>query len=154
MSTFIQSPSSYPQPLVITNLISFSMRLLVSFSGIIDLQHCVSFCDPMDYSPPVCSVHGFLQARIPEWVATHFSRGSSQPRSQTWVSCISGRFLIIWAMREALLHNIVIWYFYKLQKWHHVKSSYSMSPYRVLHSYWLYSHAVHFIPMIHVFCNW
>ena len=48
--------------------------------------------DPMDCSP---SVHGILQARIPERVAMPFSRGSSQPRDQTWVFCISGRFLIV-----------------------------------------------------------
>ena len=37
-------------------------------------------CDPMVCSPPGSSVHGILQARIPEWVASPFSRGSSQPR--------------------------------------------------------------------------
>ena len=39
-----------------------------------------------------CIVHGILQARIPEWVAFPFSSGSSQPRNQTGVSCIAGRF--------------------------------------------------------------
>ena len=132
-------PLLLSQPLVITNLISFSMSLLVSFSCIIDLQYCVSFFDLMDYSTLVSFFHGILQGRILEWVATPFSRGSSQPRDRTWVSCISGRLFIIWAMREALLHNIVIWYFYTLQTWHYDKSSYNMSPYKVLHSYWLYS---------------
>ena len=47
--------------------------------------------------------HGILQARIPEWVAIPFSRGSSQPRDQTQVSCIAGRFFTIWATREAHL---------------------------------------------------
>ena len=41
----------------------------------------------MDCSPPGSSVHGILQARIPEWVAMPSSRGSSQPRDQTPVSC-------------------------------------------------------------------
>ena len=41
-----------------------------------------TLCDPMDCSPPESSVHGILQARILEWVATPFSRGSSQPRDQ------------------------------------------------------------------------
>ena len=45
----------------------------------------VSDCDPMDYT-----VHGILQARILEWVAVSFSRGSSQPRDQTQVSHIAG----------------------------------------------------------------
>ena len=53
-------------------------------------------CDPMDYI-----VHGILQARILEWVAVPFSRGSSQPRDWTQVSYIAGRFFTNWATREA-----------------------------------------------------
>ena len=52
--------------------------------------------DPTDYT-----VHGILQARILVWVAFLFSRGSSQPRDQTQVSCIAGRFFTSWATREA-----------------------------------------------------
>ena len=52
----------------------------------------------MDYT-----IHGILQARILEWVAFPFSRGSSQPRGQIQVSLIAGRFFISWATREALL---------------------------------------------------
>ena len=59
-------------------------------------------CNPMDCSLPGSSVNGIPQARILEWVATSFSRGSSQPRNQTQVSCIAGRFFTNWAMREAL----------------------------------------------------
>ena len=44
---------------------------------------------PMDYSPPSSSIHGILQARILEWVAISFSRGSSWPRDQTHISCVS-----------------------------------------------------------------
>ena len=51
-------------------------------------QLCPTLCDPMDYT-----VHGILQARILEWVAFPFSRGSSQPRNRTQVSCIAGGFL-------------------------------------------------------------
>ena len=50
-------------------------------------QSCPTLCDPMDYT-----VHGILQARILEWVAFPFSRGSSQPRDQTQVSRTAGRF--------------------------------------------------------------
>ena len=59
------------------------------------IQLCPTLCDPMDYSPPGSSVHGILQARILEWVAISFSRGSSQHRCQTRVSCISyiGRWI-------------------------------------------------------------
>jgi len=45
----------------------------------------------MDCSPPGFTVHGILQARIPEWVAMLSSRGSSQPKYRTQVSCIAGR---------------------------------------------------------------
>ena len=45
---------------------------------------------------------GFLQGRIPEWVAISFSRGSFWPRNRTQVSCIAGRFFTDWAIREAL----------------------------------------------------
>ena len=43
-------------------------------------QSCLTLCDPMDYSLPGSSIDGVLQARILEWVALPFSRGSSQPR--------------------------------------------------------------------------
>ena len=59
------------------------------------LQSCPTFCDPMDCSPPGSSVHGILKARILEWVAIPFSRGSFQPKDQTWVSCIAGRLFTI-----------------------------------------------------------
>ena len=49
----------------------------------------------MDYSPPGSSVHGILQARILEWVAIPFSRGSSQPKDGSWVFRIAGRFFTI-----------------------------------------------------------
>ena len=63
-------------------------------------QSCPTLCDPMNCSPPVCSVHEVLQARILEWVAIPFSRGSSQPRDWTWVSCISCRFFTLWTIRK------------------------------------------------------
>ena len=51
----------------------------------------VRLCDPMDCSPTGSSVYGVFQARVLEWVAISFSKGSSQPRDRTWVSCIAGR---------------------------------------------------------------
>ena len=54
-------------------------------------QSCLTLCNSMDCSLLDFSVHGILQARILEWVAIPFSGGSSQPRNQTWVSCIAGR---------------------------------------------------------------
>ena len=61
----------------------------------------------MDYSLLGSSVHGILQARILEWVAISFSRGSLRPRNRTWVSCIAGRFFIYWAVREALQSSLI-----------------------------------------------
>ena len=65
------------------------------------LQSCLSLCDSMACSQPGSSVQGILQARILEWVAISFSRGSSQLRDRTQVFCIEGRFFTIWATREA-----------------------------------------------------
>ena len=58
-------------------------------------QLTLTLCEPHGCSPPGYSVRGILQARILEWVAIPFSRGSSQPRDGTWVSCIAGRFFTI-----------------------------------------------------------
>ena len=59
----------------------------------------------MDYP-----VHGIFQARILEWVAIPFSRGSSQPMDRIQVSLIAGRFFTIWATREARDIDYVILY--------------------------------------------
>ena len=63
-------------------------------------QSFLTLCGPMDSSPPGSSVHGILQARILEWIAISFSRGSSQPRDWTLVSCTAGRFFTVWATRS------------------------------------------------------
>ena len=68
-------------------------HLSVSLHAIIELcvkvtHSCLTLCDPMDYT-----VQEILQVRILEWVVVPFSRGSSQPRDQTQVSHIAGRFL-------------------------------------------------------------
>ena len=56
-------------------------------------QSCLTVSNPMDCSLPGSSVHAIFQARVLEWVAISFSRGSSQPRDQTWVSHIVDRRL-------------------------------------------------------------
>ena len=66
-----------------------------------DAQSCLSLCDPLDCSLPGSSLHGIFQARILEWVAISFSKGSSPPRDQTWVFCVAGGFFTNWAIREA-----------------------------------------------------
>ena len=48
---------------------------------------------------PGSSIHGIFQARLLEWVAIPFSRGSSQPRERIWVSCSAGRLFTVWATR-------------------------------------------------------
>ena len=54
---------------------------------------CLTLCNPVDCSTPGPSVHGISQARILEWLAISFSRGSSWPRDQTQVYHIAGRFI-------------------------------------------------------------
>ena len=66
-------------------------------------QFCLTLCNPMDYT-----VHGILQAKILEWVAFPFSRGSSQPRDQAQVSHITGGFFTSWATREGSLLKMQI----------------------------------------------
>ena len=52
-------------------------------------QSCLTLHHSVDCSPPGSSVCGILQARILEWIGISFSRGSSLPRGQTQVSCVS-----------------------------------------------------------------
>ena len=68
--------------LCMINIIGGKMKVKVA-------ESCPTLYDPMDYI-----VHGILQARILEWVAFPFSRGSSQPRDRTQVSCIVNGFFI------------------------------------------------------------
>ena len=75
----------------------FTLTLL-GYDEVLVTQSCPTLCDPMDCSSPGSFVCGILQARILEWVAISFSRGSSEPRDQTQVSCIVGEFLTIWAI--------------------------------------------------------
>ena len=67
-------------------------------------QSCPTLCDPMDCSPPGSCVHEIFQARILEWVATSFCRGSSQPRDRTRVSCPTRRFF---TNRRSIVHGIL-----------------------------------------------
>ena len=75
------------------------------------VQSCLTLCDPMDCTRPGSSVHGISQARILEWVAILFSRGSSQPSDWThvsWVSCIGRQILCHWDTGEAFLISLLI----------------------------------------------
>ena len=79
---------------------------------------------------PGSSVHGTLQARILEWVAIPFSRGSSQPRDGTWVSCTAGRFFTDWAIinMEYLSVNLCLSWF--------VSSEFVVSCIQILHMFY------------------
>ena len=72
---------------------SFTLRLLrnvcVCVCVCMHAQSCPTLCDSIDCSPPGSSVHGIFQARVLEPVFVSFSRGSSPPRDQTHISCIS-----------------------------------------------------------------
>ena len=70
-------------------------------------QLCPTLIDPMDHRPPDSSVHGILQARIQEWVAIPFCRGSSPPRDRTWIVCIAGRFFTNWATGKPITDPII-----------------------------------------------
>ena len=70
-------------------------------------QSCPTLCDPIDCSLPGSSIYGIFQARVLEWVAISFSRGSSRPRNWIWVSHIVGRHFTVWATREVSVCPIV-----------------------------------------------
>ena len=67
---------------------------------------CVWLCNPRNYTPPGFSVHGVLQARILEWIAISFSRGSSQPRD--WTCVLDGQNNIFPQMWEIWGHYFSI----------------------------------------------
>ena len=75
-------------------------------------QWCLTLCDPMDCNLPGSSIHGIFQARIVEWIVISFSRGSSQARDRTQVSCIAGRLYhlshqgIPWIEKLAKIHRV------------------------------------------------
>ena len=63
-------------------------------------KSCLTLWDLHGCSPPVSPVHGILQARLLEWIAISFSRGSSRPRDGTHVSCTGRWVLYCWASRK------------------------------------------------------
>ena len=74
------------------------IKALVIYSLFLVAQSYWTLCDPLDCSLPSSSVCGISQARILKWVAISSSRVSSQPRDQTCVFCIAGRFFTHWAI--------------------------------------------------------
>ena len=72
-------------------------------------QSCPILYNPIDCSLPGSSIHGIFQARILEWVAISFSKGSSWPRDRTWVSCLAGG--ILYRQRHQRSPKFEIWNF-------------------------------------------
>ena len=75
----------------------------------VKVKSYLTLCDPMDCSLPGFSVHGILQARILEWVAISFSRGSSWRRDRTWVSRIVGRCFTVWVTKDHMVDLLIFW---------------------------------------------
>ena len=71
-------------------------------------QSCLALCDHIDCTWQDSSAHGILQARILELIAIPFFRGSSWPKDQTWVFCITGRFFTVWATKEVPRFHIYV----------------------------------------------
>ena len=81
---------------------TITVALMTTSSCCLVTKSYLILCDPMDYSQLGSSVHGILQARILEWIAISFSRGSSQPRDRTHISCVGRQILYCWATRKVL----------------------------------------------------
>ena len=107
----------FQNQLCITNtpMVYLHSVLFFPIHGVLVAQSRPTLCDPMDHSLPSSFVHWILQARMLEWVAIPFSRGSSQPRDLTWVSRIGGRYFTIWATRLVLpiYSQVVFWEYRK-----------------------------------------
>ena len=84
LPAFILSQAS-PQKQALSRSLALPLALTSTFLN----KLCLNLCNPMDYSLPGSSVHGIFQARILQWVAISNSRGSSQPKDWTHVSCVS-----------------------------------------------------------------
>ena len=85
-----QWPAKSSKPLSVSRKLSLrEMYVSINSTCAKSLQSCLTLCDHMDCSPPGSSVHGILQAKIPEWFAMPSSRGSSLPGDGTHISCVS-----------------------------------------------------------------
>ena len=83
--------------------------ILTLKSEVIVAHSCPTLWGPMDCSLPGSSAHRILQARMLESVVIPFSRGFSQPRDQTWISCIAGKFFTVWTTRAHSGRQCRLW---------------------------------------------
>ena len=80
-----------------------NVQLILYIYFLLVAQWCLDLCDPIGCSPPGFPVCGTLQARILKWVVIPFSRGPSQPRDQTQVSCIAYTWPFVLFFNELLV---------------------------------------------------
>ena len=109
-------------------------------------SHVWLFATHMDCSLPGSSVHGTLQARMLEWVAIPFSRGSTQPKDQTRVSCIAGKFFAIWDTREARMFIYMIHFC-------HLYTYMCVYIYCTVYTYTCMLHAIYAFAFFFFFCS-
>ena len=118
--TFLHSPKFFDHstlscwaPYGITSCLYSSRRVKSNKVKVKSLSRVRLFATPWTVAYqalPSCSlsgssIHGIFQARVLEWIAISFSRGSSRPRNRTQVSHIAGRSFTVWATREAPKSN-------------------------------------------------
>ena len=87
---------------------------------------CRTLCNPMDCCPPGSSVHGIIQPRVLEWIATSSSRGFSRPRDWTGISCVSCigmKILYHWATWKAIVSSLLYGNFTRLKNIHWVNKA-------------------------------
>ena len=93
----------FPKPFI-EETILFPLYIILSFV-VNSLSHAQLFCDPMDFSLPGSSVHEISHIRILEWIPISFSRGSSQLRDWTHVSCTAGRLFTTELSGKPTIHK-------------------------------------------------
>ena len=96
-------------------IVEYKLHIYYVICVCVYAQSCLTLCNPMNCSPPGSSVHGILQARILEWVAISFSRGSSQPRvrhTSLAFPALAGRFFTTVSPRKPQIYTYVCIYTY------------------------------------------
>ena len=99
-------------------IMNINMKWLVSKMKV--AQSCPTLCDSTNYA-----VHEIFHAIILKWVAFPFTRGSSQPRDRTHVSCIAGRLFTNWAMKETHIKYIIVDIIYMIYQIYNVYEIYN-----------------------------
>ena len=124
-------------------LINQMEEILSQYILCVCAQLCLTLCSPMDSSPPLSSVHGISQAIILEWVAISYSRGSSQPRDQTHVSCFSciGKQILYHCPNwKALYINIQIYVYIHAHRHMHTQANISLFLKNLFTCHFIYFH--------------